>query len=208
MLPQRNFEQSKSIGNALGRRSMSSTIAGKGALCAALGWTRPRLELRIESDPNFPIKRRGRLNGTGVNAWEFDIEAVKAYLGGYANAPGDSSQPAEGEALRNNAEAAGGAFDVRERSARQRRESAQAGLLENKLLRQNAALIDRADLEAIMATFTQHIEAGIEGLPAMIAERLGLDDEQLENIRPLTDDLTAKMRADLRPLFRASTEFA
>jgi hypothetical protein len=191
---------------------MSSTIAGKGALCAALGWTRPRLELRLESDPNFPIKRRGRLNGTGVNAWEFDIEAVKAYLGGYANAsggsPGDSSQPAEGEALRNNAEAAGGAFDVRERSARQRRESAQAELLENKLLRQNAAFVERDDLEAVMATMTQHIEAGIEGLPAMIAERLGLDDEQLENIRPLTDELTAKMRADLRPLFRASTEFA
>lgn len=49
---------------------------GKILLATALGWTRPRLDRRIESDPNFPIHRRGDQRG----GWVFILADVVDYL--------------------------------------------------------------------------------------------------------------------------------
>lgn len=179
---------------------------GKGELAAALGWTRPRLELRIDSDPNFPVAKRGRGNGRGAtNEWTFDVDTVLAYLGGGSAAPGmppgDGSSSFDGPAMRNSVDLAGGVRHAGELSARQRREAAQAAMLEAKLRAQRKDLVERAEMDWVIARLVERLGEGLDDLPGMIVQRLGLAEEKSNSIWLIVDDLRGKMIADLRPLW-------
>jgi len=49
---------------------------GKKELAAALGWSRPKLDRRLKTDPLFPILRQGTQRG----GWEFDLASVLDHL--------------------------------------------------------------------------------------------------------------------------------
>jgi len=53
-----------------------TSIGGKKALCARLGWSRPALDRRLRWDKNFPVLHRGKPG----DAWEFDLHAVVAHV--------------------------------------------------------------------------------------------------------------------------------
>lgn len=54
---------------------------GKQQLCVTLGWSRARLDRRIESDPGFPVLQRGTRGG----GWLFDVSAVKTHIASVAS---------------------------------------------------------------------------------------------------------------------------
>jgi len=45
-------------------------------LCAALGWSRPKLDRVLARHPDFPVRTRGTQRG----GWQFDLPEVIAYL--------------------------------------------------------------------------------------------------------------------------------
>jgi hypothetical protein len=49
---------------------------GKKQLCEELGWSRSRLDRRLNEDETFPVLSRGNQAG----GWSFDLVTVKAYL--------------------------------------------------------------------------------------------------------------------------------
>lgn len=53
-----------------------TSVVGKKALCACLGWSRPALDRRLRRDKNFPVLHCGRAG----DAWRFDLSAVVAHL--------------------------------------------------------------------------------------------------------------------------------
>ena len=57
-------------------------LLGKKELAAHLGWSRPRLDHRLKSDPTFPIAKLGSQRG----GWAFDPIEVEAYLASCAAA--------------------------------------------------------------------------------------------------------------------------
>lgn len=191
---------------------VTANSIGKVELAELLGWTRPRLDKRLETDASFPVIRRRR----GPGGYQFDPAAVAAYLGvtlptRETGTPSPSdvlssiampSMAGEQFALRNSAELAGGARHQGEVTARQRRDQAQASMLEDKLRRQRGELVDRAEMEMIVSTMLAHLGKGLDGLPDMVVKRLGLPEERSDAIRALTDDLRVKMVNDLRSLFK------
>jgi phage terminase Nu1 subunit (DNA packaging protein) len=56
--------------------AVASTV-GKAALAQILGWTRPKLDRRLQSDAAFPVVQQGNQAG----GWAFNPDAVKSYLG-------------------------------------------------------------------------------------------------------------------------------
>lgn len=53
-----------------------TSIVGKKALCAHLGWSRPALDRRLRWDKNFPLLHCGKPG----EAWRFDLHAVVAHV--------------------------------------------------------------------------------------------------------------------------------
>lgn len=177
-------------------------VVGKGELCALLGWSRPRLDRRLNTDRKFPVKKRG----TAAGGWEFDAGKVMAYLGAQElpvapTAPAPVSSAPDAPPLRNSTATAGGVQHAGESTARQRRDEAQAAMLEDKLRRERGDLVERHELEMVLGTMVAHLGKGLDGLPDMIVKKLGLLEETSDSIRALTDDLRVKMVNDLRTLF-------
>ena len=135
------------------RGRITPEIVGKAALCEALGWTRPRLDRRLESDAAFPVAKRG----TRAGGWEFDVAAIKSYLSGAQPkkaAPADERPAARVDARTDAGNPYPGAkYSVvpppgvepivhsGEQSARQRRDAVQAEILEDKLRRDRGELV-------------------------------------------------------------------
>ncbi|WP_175777509.1 hypothetical protein [Burkholderia anthina] len=192
-------------------------VIGKAALADALGWTRPKLDRRLDSDGSFPILKRG----TRAGGWEFDLAAVKAYLSGES---GSVARPAAKTAARiaSAAPAANPYPDARytvlppasavpppgvepvvhsgEQSARQRRDMVQAEILEDKLRRDRGELVQAEVMRQVITKMLVHLGKGMDRLADQVVEKLGLPEESAESIRDLTDDLRTTMVDELKVL--------
>ena len=194
------------------RGRVTPEIVGKAALCEALGWTRPRLDRRLESDAAFPVAKRG----TRAGGWEFDVAAIKLYLSGAQPkkaAPADERPTARVDSRSDAGNPYPGAkysvvpppgvepvIHSGEQTARQRRDTVQAEILEDKLRRDRGELVQVEVMRQVLNTMLAHLGKGIDRLPDQIVEKLGLHEEQGDDIRALTDELRRVMADELRVL--------
>jgi phage terminase Nu1 subunit (DNA packaging protein) len=155
-------------------KGVTPSTVGKAALCDALGWTRPRLDRRLDSDQLFPVAKRG----TRAGGWEFDLAAVAAYLGGEPAAAAASvkaaptappaSAPAAPAAVKYTYVPPAGVEPVvhtGEQSARQRRDAVQAEILEDKLRRDRGELVQVEVMRQVLNTMLAHLGKGLDRLP-------------------------------------------
>jgi hypothetical protein len=204
---------------------VTPAIVGKAGLCEALSWTRPKLDRRLDSDGGFPIAKRG----TRAGGWEFDVESVREYLAGarrqVAEKPAPASRTAEPVAEAKSP--TGARIDSRadtgnkypgakftsvppagmepvvhtgEQTARQRRETVQAEILEDKLRRDRGELVQVEAMRQVLNTMLAHLGKGLDRLSDIVVERLGLPEESAPDIRQITDDLRRTMAEELRSL--------
>lgn len=168
-------------------------VVGKKELCAQLGWTRPKLDRRLDSDPNFPVRRRGSATG----GWEFDIAAVDAYLTGGVLSRTEEPPPAAAV----NIEAQPLAREhAAEATARQRRDTVQAQLLEDRLRRQRGELVEAEPLKLKLATAVTKLSSGLNSLPDVLARRLQLPEAAAAVVRQEIEDARRAFFAELRDL--------
>lgn len=189
-------------------------VIGKAALADALGWTRPKLDRRLDSDESFPIAKRG----TRAGGWEFDLATVKAYLAGSANAararapaqtpvspPSPNPYPgAKYTVLPPSAVPPPGVepplAHSGEQTARQRRDQVQAEILEDKLRRDRGELVQAEVMRQVITKMLVHLGKGMDRLADQVVEKLGLPEENADAIRELTDDLRTTMVDELKVL--------
>lgn len=210
------------MGAAAAPKAMGQTIVGKKALCEAIGWTRPKLDRRLLSDRSFPVRHRG--DNTG--GWEFCVEDVQAYLAGApipaappaidpaqlrdAVAP-PAPQPAAavaahpgGAALPRYTPAPGrrSAHHEGEASARQRKDDAQAALLEIKLAVERGEYIPRAEVEAVAGEVFMLLAGELDALPEDVLKVIGVpaSDEMVERLRKRLDEMRFTLHQKLAPL--------
>jgi hypothetical protein len=195
--------------------SVTPETIGKAALCAALGWTRPRLDRRLDSDGSFPVAKRG----TRAGGWEFDLTAVHAYLGAEpaievpAQAPKSiTSKSATRAPIDSRTPFAEPKFTVvppvgvepvvhtGEQTARQRRDAVQAEILEDKLRRDRGELVQVEVMRQVLNTMLVHLGKGLDRLSDQVVERCRLPEEYADQIRVVTDDLRRTMADELRVL--------
>jgi hypothetical protein len=186
-------------------------LIGKAALCEALGWTRPKLDRRLDSDENFPIARRG----TRAGGWAFELAAVRAYLGARSLKP--TVKSAEAPPRRSDAKPPdnpypGAKYSVvppagvppvehtGEVTARQRRDAVQAEILEDKLRRDRGDLVQAEVMRQVITKMLVHLGKGMDRLADQVVEKLGLPEESADSIRELTDDLRTTMVDELKVL--------
>jgi phage terminase Nu1 subunit (DNA packaging protein) len=164
---------------------------GKAALARLLGWSRPTLDLRLETDPAFPVLRSGSKGG----GWRFDAEAVRAYLQRDGGTLQSSAEPDAGDATSATTRTAG------EQSARQRRDAIQADILQDQLSRNRGELVQAELMRQVLSTMLAHLGQGLARLPDQIVERLGVSEERADDIRQMIDELRKAMVAELDVLF-------
>lgn len=187
-------------------QAKAATI-GKAELAIALGWTRPRLDRRLDQDAKFPVKKRG----TRAGGWQFDLEKVRAYLNAGSSVPAvpkkepaaapKAKPPAATPAPRPPADdEPPGAAHRGEGTASQRLKNAQAAREEDKLRKDRRELVEAEEMRVVLGTMLAHLGKGLDGLPDLIVRRLGLPEESGDVLREMTDDLRRAMVADLQPL--------
>jgi len=170
---------------------------GKSALCRILRWSRPTLDLRLETDPRFPVLRRGAKGG----GWSFDTVAVIAYLSG-------ASPVSRAAAVAGDVPEAASSVDVDapkvihlgEQTARQRRDQVQAEILEDKLRRDRGELVQAEVMRQVITKMVVHLGKGMDRLADQVVEKLGLPESNADVIRELTDELRVTMVAELNVL--------
>lgn len=166
-------------------------MIGKAELAKALGWSRPRLDRRLETDRHFPVANR--------SPWQFDLAAVKAYLDPPA-VPSigqiiDRAQLAD--LVKPPAPAPPSARHRGEATARQRKDEADAQLKELKLQQQKDQLVSRAEVTAAVATMLTVLGKSLDGLPDAICRMLGLPDAANPVIREQVDDMRRAAVGDM-----------
>lgn len=190
-------------------------LIGKAALCEALGWTRPKLDRRLDSDEKFPIAQRG----TRAGGWAFDLSAVRAYLASGSRKSAAKSGELHGQrGDRTPAQEStsnpypGAKYSVvppagvppiehtGEQSARQRRDAVQAEILEDKLRRDRGDLVQAEVMRQVITGMLAHLGKGMDRLADQVVEKLGLPEESADSIRELTDDLRTTMVDELKVL--------
>ena len=191
--------------SALMSDGMAATI-GKKELAAALNWSRPKLDRELLRNRNFPVVSRGDQSG----GWQFDLEAVRAYLNG-APAPApdtkkkaaaktppaiDKAQlrdavapplPAPSPSPRRSAQHAG------EASARQRKDEADAGLRELKLEVERGKYVLREEVRQVLISIFAGLGNDLDALPEEITKRCDLPESLAETIRALIDEARRTM---------------
>lgn len=178
----------------------AAQTVGKSGLAAAIGWTRPTLDRRLKSDPNFPVKKRGNQAG----GWEFDPVAVRAYLGGEPAAPAiDQAQlrdaikppelppPSVAPTVRQPRRSQ---HHQGEATARQRKDAADAALRENKLKVENGELVDRGQLRQDLSQVIASLGEDMDALPEEIAKAFNRPDDAPQ-IREVIDKVRTRMVA-------------
>ncbi|WP_321896025.1 hypothetical protein [Paraburkholderia heleia] len=206
-------EKAKNVTQASVTPVGTDGVIGKAALADALGWTRPKLDRRLDSDESFPIAKRG----TRAGGWEFDLSAVKAYLAGGASAA-RARAPAQTAAAAPDANPYPGAkytvlppsavpppgvepvMHSGEQTARQRRDQVQAEILEDKLRRDRGELVQAEVMRQVITKMLVHLGKGMDRLADQVVEKLGLPEENADAIRELTDDLRTTMVDELKVL--------
>lgn len=174
-----------------------SQALNKTGLCTLLGWTRPTLDLRLATDPAFPVLKAGSKGG----GWKFEGPAVVAYLAGAPSGAADrgparsiDNAPADASTRRDRVEHTG------EQTARQRRDAVQAEILEDKLRRDRGELVQVEEMRQVLNTMLAHLGKAIDRLPDQIIERLSLTEALADDIRSMTDDLRRAMHDELKTL--------
>lgn len=205
------------------RTPVAPAIVGKAGLCEALGWTRPRLDRRLESDATFPVAKRGSRAG----GWEFDPEIVRAYLGGAFHQPTSAPAAEPAAKVAKERKGNGARVDAREQlgnpypgakysvvppagvepvvhsgeaTARQRRDAVQAEILEDKLRRDRGELVQVEVMRQVLNTMLAHLGKGLDRLSDQVVERLALPEEYASDIRVVTDELRRMMADELKVL--------
>jgi hypothetical protein len=196
------------------RDRVTPATVGKAALCEALGWTRPKLDRRLEIDAEFPVAKRG----TRAGGWEFDVAAIRGYLSGAAPKAKPTPAAREKPAARVDARAdasnpyPGAKYTVvppagvepvvhlGEQSARQRRDAVQAEILEDKLRRDRGELVQAEVMRQVITKMLVHLGKGLDRLSDQVVDKLGLPESNADDIRDLTDDLRATMVDELNVL--------
>lgn len=198
-------------------------MVGKAGLCEALGWTRPRLDRRLESDATFPVAKRG----TRAGGWEFDLEIVRAYLGGAFHQPTSAAAAKPAKKVEKDKSGDSARIDARERpdnpypgakysvvppagvepvvhsgeqTARQRRDAVQAEILEDQLRRNRGELVQVEVMRQVLNTMLAHLGKGLDRLSDQVVERLNLPEESSGDIREITDELRRVMSDELKAL--------
>ena len=149
-------------------------IVGKADLCAALGWSRPRLDRRLESDAAFPVKTRGDRSG----GWEFDLDAIEDYLGVAADEV-ETEQEAEVVPLVRR----GAVVHEGEATATQRLRTAQAQREEDRIRRERGELVEASVMKIALATAVTKLAMSLNALPDQLTRRLSLPESATEVIR-------------------------
>lgn len=215
----------KSRGAGVTPAVVTPLTVGKAGLCEAIGWTRPRLDRRLEGDASFPVVKRG----TRAGGWEFDVVDVQAYLTGAIRQPAPATKAAEKPAAEKPAagKQSGARFDSRatvdnpypgakytvvppagvepvvhagEQTARQRRDAVQAEILEDQLRRNRGELVQVELMRQVLSTMLAHLGKGLDRLSDQIVEKLGLPEEYATDIRAVTDELRRTMADELKVL--------
>lgn len=186
---------------------------GKADLAQALKWSRPRLDRRLNSDPEFPVLSRGDQGG----GWKFDELQVKAHLKrlGEWDGPLPGAEPAAPKPSRTVIDPAqlrdAVAFPVppakkaarpsadrpSEATARARKENADAGIKEDKLALSRKELVVRSEVRQHIADVLVVVASGLDSLPDQIARKLQLDDAAAV-IRELVDKIRVDMVTQAR----------
>ncbi|WP_174973500.1 hypothetical protein [Burkholderia contaminans] len=177
------------------RLDAQRALVSKSALCRLLGWSRPKLDLRLETDPHFPVASRGVKGG----GWRFDTAAVMAYLSGGAVPSAESTEYDASPRPYGGAPRAATVEHRGEHSARQRRDAVQAEILEDKLRRDRGELVQTDEMRRVIWSLQGGINTGLDRLVGQVIELLGTAGAETI-VRELVDELRDMMAADLRPL--------
>lgn len=167
------------------KSSAGSDCIGKKELAAALGWSRPRLDRRLNEDPHFPVHSRGGKGG----GWEFDLALVLAYLNGAPNPPTgealapdeereefDDDPPVDLDEVRQQRQV-GRASHRGEATARQQRDQADADLKVDRLKHQRGQLVDAASMRSTLETVLVEIRSSLLGMPDALVKEFGLPEK-------------------------------
>jgi phage terminase Nu1 subunit (DNA packaging protein) len=194
--------------------AIDSQLIGKAALANELGWSRPKLDRRLESDPHFPVVYRGgKGNGRG---WQFDLDAVQNYLAGNpesAETPDAIRESSSTKPISNGKKDSSGDPDVTqiderprtsehqgEATARSRRDTAQAQILEDKIRKDRAQLVEVEDLRNTLSTVLLHLGKRLDTLPDSIVARCNLAPAHAISIRELVNNIRTSMVKELQQL--------
>lgn len=149
-------------------------VVGKKQLCGELGWSRMKLDRRLLDDGAFPVKTRG----TQAGGWEFDLDAVRAYLQPDAIEPEDEPELAAPPPAAHTGEA----------TARQRRDAAQAQLLEDKIRRSRGELVPVADIRLALSEGVARMSVSLNKMAETLVRRLNLPESAKAVIQQEIDD--------------------
>lgn len=159
---------------------------GKKQLCEELGWSRSRLDRRLDEDEAFPVVSRG----TQAGGWKFNVAAVREYL-----------QPEEErDTLAEDLATPAGLAARSEMTARQRRDLAQAQLHEDKLARMRGDLVDASELRLALAESVSRTGVALNSLADVLVRRLNLPESALPIIRQEVDGIRRTLVTGLREM--------
>ncbi len=200
---------------------------GKKELAAALGWSRPKLDRRLLSDPNFPVLNRGDQSG----GWKFDLAGVQTYLDGRGTpaqavpAPSSAASAIDLAQLRDavapptpqpaaTVVASPGvatpprksAHHVGEASAKQRKDEAEAKLKELKLGELLGEYMLRVEAEQVAAEVFVAFAGELDAAPEDILKARGMDlsGEGVEKVRKVLDGIRFTLHQKLAPMLERS----
>lgn len=172
----------------------------KAELCHAIGWSKPRLDRRLESDPNFPVRKRG----TQAGGWEFDLAVVLAYLGSSTAAPKRGRPPkavsADVPPAAAKPEPPQPAEHQGEATAKQRRDFWAAAAMEDNVRRKRGELVEAEEMRIVVSNMLAHLSKDLGSLRDSLTRELGLRDDQGEKIDVVVDQLRRSMVAGLQTL--------
>lgn len=158
----------------------------KKRLCEALGWSRMKLDRRLEADPAFPVV----VKGVQGEPWQFDYEAVLEHL----QPDGDALDDADGQS----AEPPRKVAHSGEETARQRRDAAQAMLLEDKIRKSRGDLVEAGPLKLALSETVTRMSTSLNSMADTLVRRLNLPESALPVIRSELDGIRRQLVVGLR----------
>jgi hypothetical protein len=163
---------------------------GKLELCKILGWSRPRLDRVLDRDQNFPVHSRGTRKG----GWLFNPAEVQRYLGSEKTQSVATPNTTYPIVTPEHTEHLG------ERTARQRRDLAQAAIMEAKVLQAQGSLVKADDLRETLGFMLHNLAKAMDALPDRLLKKLNVSADKMRLIRDEIDGMRRAMVNDLRAL--------
>ncbi|GAB2912881.1 hypothetical protein GCM10027093_58990 [Paraburkholderia jirisanensis] len=171
----------------------------KSALCRLLRWSRPKLDLRLDTDAGFPVLQRGVKGG----GWRFDPDAVVAYLEG-ESCSGEGLAVESELGLRAKATPAprqrSPIAHAGEETARQRRDVVQIEILTDKLRHDRRELVQVDQMNCMLSLMLKHIDDSLDALTSQLSVKLKVSADGEAAIHDLINDLKKAAALELRSL--------